>query len=200
VGAVIGILGGTFDPPHIAHAVLAEEAFYSLDLTSVLWVLTAQPPHKPESPISSVEHRIEMVKLVTQMEPHFELSRADLDREAPHYAVGTLSWLRERYPGERFAYIMGSDSLRDLPTWHTPRAFVDACDLIAVMKRKDADFEMEDLEEQIPGIQAKLTFFQVPQLEIAGHEIRRRVKESEAWRFFVLPDVADYIEANTLYL
>lgn len=196
---MIGIFGGTFDPPHLAHAVLAEEAFYELGLTKLLWVLTAQPPHKPDRPISPVEDRLAMVEIITGDNGSFELSRADLDRDPPHYAVGTIAWLRDRYPGEKLAYIMGSDSLRDLPTWHTPREFLNSCDQIGVMWRKDARVDLDGLEHQLPGINDKVRFFEVPLLQISGREIRERVKAARPYRYFLLPGVAHYIEANRLY-
>ena len=199
MGTLIGIFGGTFDPPHLAHAVLADEASYALGLSRVLWVLTAQPPHKPGRPISDVEHRIAMVEFVTRGDAHFELSRADLDREPPHYAVGTLDWIRARYPDERVAYLMGSDSLRDLPTWHTPQAFVEACDLIGVMRRRGAEVELNHLGEEIPDALDKLQFFDIPLLEISGSEIRRRVKAGEPHRYFLTPEIAHYIELHQLY-
>jgi nicotinate-nucleotide adenylyltransferase len=196
---MIGVFGGTFDPPHLAHAVLAEEAFQELGLEKVLWVLTPQPPHKPKRPISAVEHRIAMVELVTTNDQKFELSRADLDREPPHYAVGTIDWLRARYPGEKLAYIMGSDSLRDLPGWHDPITFVNSCDLIGVMKRKDAHADLQSLEQELPGLRDKVDYFEVPLLEISGHEIRKRVSEEKPYRYFLLPSVARYIESEHLY-
>jgi nicotinate-nucleotide adenylyltransferase len=140
-----------------------------------------------------------MVEIITAGDAHFELSRADLDREPPHYAVGTLDWLRERYPGEHLAYLMGSDSLRDLPTWHTPQAFVEACDLIGVMRRKGAEGELNHLSKVIPGVLDKLQFLEVPLIEISGSEIRRRVKAREPHRYFLIPQVANYIELHQLY-
>lgn len=199
MGALIGIFGGTFDPPHIAHAVLADEASHTLGLSSVLWVLTAQPPHKPERPISKVEHRIAMVEIVTGGDAHFELSRADLDRKPPQYAVGTMNWIHERYPDDALAYLMGSDSLRDLPTWHDPQAFVEACDLIGVMRRDGAEADLNYLGKQIPGVLDKLEFFDVPRLEISGSEIRRRVRAGEPHRYFLDPEVARYIANHQLY-
>jgi nicotinate-nucleotide adenylyltransferase len=196
---MIGVFGGTFDPPHLAHAVLAEEAFYALGLNKVLWVLTGQPPHKPERPVSTVDQRLAMVAMITANDQKFEISRADLDREPPHYAVGTLNWLRARYPGEKFAYIMGSDSLRDLPDWHDPMNFVQSCDLIGVMKRKNAPADPETLEQVLPGLRDKLSFFEVPSLEISGGEIRKRVRDSRPYRYFLVPSVARYIESERLY-
>lgn len=196
---MIGIFGGTFDPPHLAHAVLAAEAFHELGLKKVLWVLTAQPPHKPDRPISPVADRLAMVEIITSGNEYFELSRADLDRDPPHYAVGTIAWLRDFYPGEAFAYLMGSDSLRDLPTWHTPQEFVDACDLIGVMRRKDAFVDLNGLEGQLTGIGSKLKFFEVPLLQISGHDIRERVRHGRPYRYFLLSGVAHYVESHRLY-
>ncbi len=196
---MIGILGGTFDPPHLAHAVLADEASHQLELDKTLWVVTAQPPHKPDRPISAIEHRLAMVELVTANNARFELSRADLDREPPHYAVGTIKWLQDRYDGEKFAYIMGSDSLRDLPSWHDPEGFVEACDLIAVMQRKDAHADLGALEQRFPGLRDKLSFLEIPLLEISGHAIRQRIRDGRPFRYFLLSEVARYVEVNQLY-
>lgn len=196
---MIGVFGGTFDPPHLAHVVLADEARHELNLEKVLWVLTAQPPHKPNKPISAVEHRLSMVEVVTRGDVNFELSRADLDRAPPYYALGTLSWLRERYPGKDLAYIMGSDSLEDLPNWHNPKAFVDACDCIGVMERRGAQADLQQLESKLPGLAGKLKFFDVPSLEISGSEIRERAKACGPYRYFLLPEVYNYIQINNLY-
>ncbi len=196
---MIGIFGGTFDPPHLAHTVLAAEASDSLGLSEVLWVLTAQPPHKPDKPISAVEHRTAMVQIITADDEKFELSSADLEREPPHYTVGTISWLQERLPEERFAYIMGMDSLRDLPTWHKPQEFVQLCDLICVMRRQGTNADLNELEKQIPGLNEKLTFLDVPALEISGSEIRRRARAGEPYRYFLLPRIYTYVHSHKLY-
>ena len=199
MGAVIGIMGGTFDPPHLAHAVLADEALHTLELDRILWVPTAHPPHKPDRPISAVEHRIAMVELLTGSDENFELSRADLDRKPPHYAVGTMEWLRARHPETQLAYIMGSDSLRDLPSWHEPRTFVELCDCIGVMGRKDAVVDLDELERSLPGVSDKLIFFEVPLLQISGFEIRNRIQQQGAYRYFLHPDVVEYIRLHELY-
>ena len=113
----LGIFGGTFDPPHIGHLVLASEAYHQLKLDRLLWVLTPRPPHKPNQQITALEYRIEMVQAIVEDEPTFELSRVEIDRPPPHYAVDTVEILGKRFPGARLIYLVGGDSLRDLPLW-----------------------------------------------------------------------------------
>jgi nicotinate-nucleotide adenylyltransferase len=199
MGDLIGVLGGTFDPPHLAHLLLADEARYVLGLNKILWVVTAQPPHKENQSISSVDHRVAMVKLVTDAEPAFEFSPADLERPPPHYAHGTMEWLRMRHTDAKFAYLMGEDSLRDLPDWNLPQRFVDSCDCIGVMKRLAVEYEVAQLEEELPGLGDKLVFLGVPPIMISGREIRRRVHDGRPYRYFIPPAVSDYLLEHGLY-
>jgi len=199
MGDLIGVLGGTFDPPHHAHLILADEARYILGLERVLWVVTAQPPHKQNQSLTSVDHRMAMVKLVTDSDPAFELSTADLDRPPPHYAHGTMEWLRIRYPDAKFAYLMGEDSLRDLPTWNMPQRFVDSCDLIGVMDRVAVECEEARLEKELPGLRDKLVNLGVPPIMISGREIRSRVRERRPFQYLMPSPVSNYILERGLY-
>jgi nicotinate-nucleotide adenylyltransferase len=199
MGDLIGVLGGTFDPPHFAHLILADEARYVLGLKRVLWVVTPHPPHKENQSISSVDHRVAMVKLVTDAEPAFEFSPADLERPPPHYAHGTMEWMRVRYPDAKFAYLMGEDSLRGLPDWNLPKRFVDSCDLICVMNRIAVESEVAQLEDELPGLREKLVFLGVPPIMISSREIRRRVHEGHPYRYLIPPAVSDYLLEHDLY-
>ncbi|MGH2620124.1 MAG: nicotinate-nicotinamide nucleotide adenylyltransferase, partial [Anaerolineales bacterium] len=124
---MIGVFGGTFDPPHIGHLILADEARGVLSLSRVLWVVTGNPPHKPGQPVTPVNHRIGMVERSVQGNPGFELSRIELDRPGPHFAAETLELLAAGNLNEEWAYVMGEDSLADLPNWHRPDRFVALC-------------------------------------------------------------------------
>lgn len=199
MGDLIGVLGGTFDPPHLAHLILADEARYAFNLQKVLWVVTAQPPHKPDQPISPVDHRVAMVTLVTESDPAFEFSPADLDRPPPHYAHGTMEWLRRDHPGAKFAYLMGEDSLCDLPTWNSPQQFVDSCDRICVMDRLATGYDLAQLEEGLPGLRDKLVFLGIPPLMISATEIRSRVREGRPFRYLLPAAVAEYVHEQGLY-
>lgn len=199
MGDLIGVLGGTFDPPHLAHQIMADEARYVLNLQKVLWIVTAHPPHKPDQPISSVDHRVAMVKLVTESDPAFDISTADIDRSPPHYAYGTMEWLRMNHPGARFAYLMGEDSLRDLPTWNSPQRFVDSCDRIGVMDRLFADYDLTQLEGGLSGLKDKLVFLGISPVMISAMDIRSRVREGRPFRYLLPTSVADYILESGLY-
>jgi nicotinate-nucleotide adenylyltransferase len=131
--------------------------------------------------------------------PDFELSTADMDRPAPHYAEGTLDWLSERNPGARFAYLIGSDSLRDLHRWHDPNALIEKCALVGVVRRPDVEVELDVVFKRLPGLQARLRFVDAPLIDISGYEIRRRVRERLPYRYMVPPRVADFIAEKGLY-
>ncbi len=196
---VIGILGGTFDPPHIAHLILAEEALHQLDLELILWVLTSDPPHKRGQQITPLTHRLDMLQASISDNPKFVLSRVDIDRPPPHYAVDTVRLIRAEYPHTKLVYLMGGDSLRDLPTWHAPRDFVSACDALGVTRRPNAEIELEDLERQFPGITPKVQFVDAPLLDIAASQIRRRIRAGLPYRYLTHPAVYRIIQQRGLY-
>ena len=196
---MIGVFGGTFDPPHVGHLILADEARAALGLERVLWVVTGVPPHKPRPPQAPLEGRLEMVAAAIAGEDGFEISRADVDRPPPHYALGTLTWLRERWPGRDFAYLMGSDSLADLPRWHRPAEFLAACAALGVMVRPGGAWDLEALEKELPGIRAKCRFFEAPQVGISARDIRRRVAEGAPYSYLVPRAVGEVLRVLGLY-
>ncbi len=195
----IGIFGGTFDPPHIGHLILAAEARAEFSLDTVLWVLTSAPPHKKGISITSTEHRAAMVSLAIAGAPEFELSRVDIDRPGPYYAVDTVRLLAQEHPGSRLMYLMGGDSLHDLPAWHDPAGFVAACDSIGVLRRPGDAVDMDALERQIPGLKGKVRFMDAPLLDIAAHDIRARVSTDRPYRYYLPEKVFEYIVENGLY-
>ena len=196
---LIGVFGGTFNPPHLGHLILAEEARAELKLEKILWVVTEVPPHKPDWPILSLDQRLAMVEVAIGGNPHFQISRADIDRNPPYYAHGTLAWLKERSPGAKFAYLMGGDSLLDLPKWNQPQLLVERSEHVVVMRRPGAEYDLDRLYEQIPALRQKLMLLEVPQIEISGHVIRKRIRSGGAYRYFLPESVYIYIEKNRLY-
>jgi len=195
----LGIFGGTFDPPHIAHLILAAEARSQLSLDRLLWVLTPTPPHKHEREITPLVDRLPMLQSAIDGDADFELSRVDIERQPPHYALDSVRLIREMNTQAELFYLMGGDSLHDLHTWHKAGEFVAACDFIGVMRRPDDGVLLLAVEEQIPEIQDKLRFIDAPRLEISASEIRRRISEGRPFRYFLPPEVYKFIQEHNLY-
>jgi nicotinate-nucleotide adenylyltransferase len=195
----LGIFGGTFDPPHIGHLILASEAQAQLKLDRVLWVLTPQPPHKLDQLVSPLEIRLELLQVALIGDPTFELSRVDVDRQPPHYAEETVRILHNLYPQDGLVYLMGGDSLEKLPSWHLPQEFVYQCDEIGVMIRPGRRFYLEELEVQLPGIRERIRFLDAPKLEISSSRLRKAIAEGGAYRYYLPMAVRELIERKSLY-
>jgi len=195
----LGIFGGTFDPPHVGHLILAMEAYDQLNLDKVLWVLTPNPPHKIGKLITPADIRLRMVNESIGEDPAFELSRVDMDRPGPHYMSETVNLLHEQYPGAELVFLMGGDSLHDLPTWHEPREFIQACDRLGVMHRVGEKINLEQLEKSLPGISPKVEFIEAPILEISAKKIRQLVSLGKPYRYYLLPNVYEIIQMEGVY-
>ncbi|MEN8242612.1 MAG: nicotinate-nucleotide adenylyltransferase [Chloroflexota bacterium] len=196
----VGIFGGTFDPPHLGHLILAAEAQYSLALDQLLFVLTPDPPHKQGRLITPAEDRLAMVEAALADNSSFTLSRVEIDRPGPHYAVDTVRLIREEFPDDLLVYLMGGDSLSDLPIdWHAPAEFVAACDELGVMRRPNDAVDLALLEEQMPGISAKVKLVDAPLLDIASRQIRRRAREGRPYRYYLPETVCAVIRKRGIY-
>jgi nicotinate-nucleotide adenylyltransferase len=195
----IGVFGGSFDPPHLAHLALAGEARYQLGLSRVLWVLTPDNPLKPGAPAAALTDRIDMLQAAIQGEPAFELSRVDLDRPPPHYTYETMELLCEAYPGAELVFLMGGDSLNDLPRWKHPLRLLSASRALGVMRRPGADLDLAALEAQLPGLAGKVHFIDAPLLEISASEIRRRSPAGAPIRYYLPEPVFELIRTRSLY-
>jgi nicotinate-nucleotide adenylyltransferase len=195
----LGIFGGTFDPPHIGHLILAAEARYQLNLERVLWVLTPTPPHKNQDQISPLQQRRQLVETAIAVDPAFVFSTVDIDRPAPHYALDTVRILAEQYPAAQLVYLMGGDSLADLSGWHQPQAFVQACHQIGVMRRPGEQIDLDQLAGQIPALRNKVQWVEAPLLEIAASEIRARIRAGRPYRYFLPESVYHSIENMRYY-
>jgi nicotinate-nucleotide adenylyltransferase len=195
----IGLFGGTFDPPHIGHLILASEAVYQFDLSRLLWMLAPDPPHKQEQPITPLLHRLEMLQRMIADNTTFEVSYLEINRPGPHYTIDTVRLLAQQESNADIVLLLGGDSLRDLPTWRLCADLVAEVSKIGVMRRPGAPFNMPALEAKIPGLTEKVTFIDAPLQDLASSELRRRVANGEMYRCYVFPSVYDYIEENHLY-
>ena len=194
-----GIFGGTFDPPHVGHLILAAEARDQLNLDCTIWVLTPEPPHKQGKEISDIDDRLNMVQMAVEEDDGFKLSHVDINRPGPHYAVDTAKILRQTYPDKDLIYLMGGDSLDDLPKWYRAEAFLSVMDGIGVMRRPGDDIDLSELFHALPALEEKLSFVTAPLLEIAAEQIRRRARENRAFRYYLLPKVYEYIKNHRIY-
>ncbi len=196
----IGVFGGTFDPIHIGHLVLAEEAWYELKLAKVLFVPAGDPPHKRGRRLTPGHHRARMVRLAIEDNPYFELDRTDLDRPGPHYAVDMIHLIKEKLgEGAEIYFLVGLDSLIDLPNWHRPRDLLASCHFVA-LSRYGYWLDWEELEVALPGIREKVHILDMPELEIASHVLQQRVREGKPIKYQVPKKVEEYILDNGLYV
>ncbi len=195
----IGILGGTFDPPHIGHLVIAEEARERLGLARVYFVPARQPPHKMHETVTPLQDRIEMLRLALDENAFFTLSLVEANRPGPSYTVDTIRELRREFPpASELFFIMGMDSLERLPTWHEPRQLIEMCRL-AVLRRPGYAADLNALEEQIPGLKSRVVFIPAPELEISSTDLQARVRAGHSIEYMVPGGVAEYIQEHHLY-
>lgn len=195
----VGLFGGTFDPPHLGHLILASEAQSQLELTRLLWTVTPDPPHKQDQSITPLEHRLAMVKLAIEDNPFFELSNIELERPGPHYTVDTIKLLARQNPNAEIVPIIGGDSLHDLPSWHQPQEILYNAHWVGVMRRPGEETNLDALERELPGISSKVHYVDAPLLEIASREIRERVAAGKPFRYYLPALVFEYIEQHQLY-
>ena len=198
-GPRLGVFGGTFDPVHIGHLILAEEAWCRLKLDRVYLVPAGDPPHKQGRVTTPVGQRVQMVELATATSDHLWVSRIDADRPGPHYSVDMLRLLRQHVaPDAELFFLMGLDSLRDLPTWHQPQWLLDNCTVVA-LNRHDIVIDWAALEQALPSIRERLIVLDLPALEIASHLLRQRVQQGLSIRYQVPRVVEAYIDKYQLY-
>ncbi len=198
--ARIGVLGGTFDPPHNGHLAIAQEALTRLGLSQVVFAPTRQPPHKLGNPITPIEHRLEMVRLAIAANPRFILSRVDVDREGPTYTVDTIRLLRQQWgEGIDLYFIMGLDSLANILTWHAPDQLIQLCQF-AVFNRPGFTVDLNALDAKLPGLRARVIMLSSPALDIAASDLQQRVRAGQSIRRLVPAAVAAYIAKHQLYL
>jgi nicotinate-nucleotide adenylyltransferase len=195
----IGYFGGTFDPPHLGHQVLASEAFYQVKLDSLKWILTPHPPHKENRSLSSEKHRLEMLQLMIEKYPEFSLSRIDLDRDPPHYAADTVALLKEQDPSAELVYLIGEDSLRDLSSWYQPQRFLENIDKLCVARRPGISVDLDGITQTLPGLKGKVVYLSETMMQISSSLIRNRIRQNAPYRHLVTPEVFQYIKENNLY-
>lgn len=196
----IGVLGGTFDPVHMGHLIIAEEARGSLNLSEIILVPAGQPLLKPARPITPAEHRLQMLHLAIADKPYFKVSVIEVERPGPSYAVDTIAELRCQYGSEdEIFFILGWDSLVQLPEWREPLRLIELCYLVAVPRPGYPHPGLKALEASIPGISQRVVFLEKPEIDISASAIRELAARGLSLRQLVPEPVEDYIRQHKLY-
>lgn len=196
----VGILGGTFDPIHYGHLVIAEDCRDQLRFDLVLFVPAGDPPHKRHRVVTPAADRVAMVERAIAGNPGFGLSRIEVERPGPSYSVDTVRSLRAELGAEaELFFIIGNDSLADLPTWHEPERLLDFCTVVAVNRPGYPGFDLAQLEPALPGASRRILRVEVPGLNLTSSGLRARVAAGRTITYLVPDAVRDYIREHRLY-
>ena len=189
------LFGGTFDPPHFGHLIVAQTIFEAEHFDKIVFVPAHIPPHKKERKISSVAIRLEMLKIATMDNPNFEISDIELKRGGISYSLETIHTYKEQTGLDRedLYYLIGSDSLKQFQTWQNPKAILEECQLIVAIR---PGFRPSDIPN---WILAKVQFANIPRIEISSTQIRARWVEDKTIRYMVTQPVWTYINKHNLY-
>jgi len=197
----IGVMGGTFDPIHIGHLAIAEEARTQVNLAEVLFVPAGLPWLKTDRPIWAVEHRVEMVRLAIADKPYFKLSTVEVERDGPSYTVDTIADLQGQIGAEDELFlILGWDSLVELPEWHEPSRLITMCRLVVAPRPGCPRPQLKALEKSIPGISQRVLLMDKPNIDISASLIRERVARGLSIHHLVPEPVNIYIKEHGLYI
>lgn len=194
----IALFGGTFDPPHLGHLVIAETVREALRLDRVEFVPAPDPPHKANVARSPFADRLAMVELAIAGTPGFLLNRSESLRQGPSFTVDTLRLRRVERPDEALWFLIGADSLLDLPNWRDPGSIIRLARL-AVAGRPDSPLDINRVERALPGVTAATDIVATPLIDISSRDLRRRVREGLSIRFRTPAPVVEMIHAHELY-
>ena len=195
----IGVFGGTFDPIHLGHLIVAEDARVALELDKVLFIPAGQPWFKSYRQITDARHRLAMVRLAVEGNPAFDVTDIEIRRTGPSYTVDTLTELRGQHPHAEFIVILGVDALREIDRWHQPRQLFEQASVVG-MARPGASLDLSVLNAAIPGASRRMRLLDSVLIEISGTEIRQRVTAGQSIRYRVPAAVERHIHDNGLYL
>jgi nicotinate-nucleotide adenylyltransferase len=196
-----GVLGGTFDPVHLGHLEIAKEAGRTLNLQEVILLPAGLPPFKPNRLITPSEQRLKMLHLAVANTPDLKVSTIEIERPVTSYTADTLAELKGRYGvDDELFFILGWDSLEQLPGWYQPTRIIELCRLVAVPRPGRPRPNLESLEAMVPGISRRVVFMEKPEIDISSSRIRELAARGETIEHLVSGPVAQYIREHKLYL
>ena len=193
----LGLFGGTFDPIHVGHLILAEQCREVCGLDRVWFVVAGEPPHK-RGDRTAVAHRLEMARIAVAGHSAFAVSEIEATRPGPHYSVETLESVRSERPNDELFFLIGADSLSDLPNWRDPGRIAELATIVVVNRPGIEEIDPTKLPSFGPGSRA-IVPVTIPAVGIASTDLRLRVREGRSIRFMVPRGVQAYIEAQGLY-
>jgi nicotinate-nucleotide adenylyltransferase len=195
----IGILGGTFNPPHLAHLICAQEAYLALGLDRVVLIPARIPPHKPVEEEPGPEHRLELCRLAIQGDEHrFEVSGVEIARQGPSYTVDTLQELRSSAPDHELFLIVGGDIAAGLTDWREPERVLSLATLAIAKRRGTSRADVDNALRALRGGE-RAQFFRMPRIAISSTMLRERVRAGESIRYYTPDPVINYIDYHHLY-
>ncbi|MGI8902066.1 MAG: nicotinate-nucleotide adenylyltransferase [Solirubrobacteraceae bacterium] len=194
----VGILGGTFNPPHLGHLVCAQEAYSQLRLDLVMLIPARRPPHKPVDDEPGVGHRLELCRLAVRGDERFTVSDLETIRPGPSYTVDTLQELSSKRPDNELFLIVGGDVAAGMPTWHEPERVLSLATLAVAKRRGTARAAVEGALHTLAGME-RAEFFPMPRIGISSTIVRARVRDGQPIKYIVPDRVAGYIDAHRLY-
>jgi nicotinate-nucleotide adenylyltransferase len=194
----VGILGGTFNPPHLGHLVCGQEAYLQLQLDRVMFMPARIPPHKPVEHEPGVAHRLELCRLAVQGDERFTVSDLELSRPGPSYTVDTLDELNSSEPNNELFLIVGGDVAAGLPQWREPERVLALATLAVARRRGTAWASVESALRGLRGGE-RARFFRMPQIGVSSTIVRERVRAKQPIRYIVPDQVAEYIARHRLY-
>ncbi len=201
-GRKVGVLGGTFDPIHLGHLIVAADVRAKLGLSEVLFVPAGKPwlKLKEERTITTAEHRLAMVRLAIKGNPYFRASAMEIDRPGLSYSIDTVLELKKKLGRKAELYfIVGPDALAELPRWKEPARLIEACQVVGIGRPGYARVDQRALDRSVPGAAKRITLLDVPQIDISSTDIRKRVAQGKSIRQLVPESVEKYIEKHKLY-
>lgn len=200
MAARVGLLGGTFDPVHLGHLVLAEQCREQARLDEVWFVPAGTPPHKGGRTITAPKHRLEMLKISVSGTPWFSICELELERDGPSYTVDTLEQLKSRHSECEFHLLVGADMLADFPNWREPARIAAMCRIVAVNRGRDLDPVRAVARQLAQTLAADVQVIEMPAIDISATDIRQRVYQGRSIRFLTPRGVEMYIAAQGLYV
>jgi nicotinate-nucleotide adenylyltransferase len=194
----VGVMGGTFNPIHIGHLVTAEEARYAFALSEVVFVPAGSPWQKEREAVAAAEHRYLMTVIATASNPHFRVSRMEIERSGPTYTIDTLRGLRAEVGDAELYFITGADAILQILSWKDPEEVLGEARFIAATR---PGYDLDRLEKELPqGFEDRVHVLEIPALAISSTDIRLRVRDGRPVRYLLPEGVAGYIEKNGLYV